>query len=36
VVWLNQKFNQSSLKPFVLSFCMLNQSMFVPCVSGRS
>jgi cytochrome c biogenesis factor len=36
MVWLDQRFIQSSLEPFVLSFYMLDQLMFVQRVGGRS
>ena len=36
VVWLNQRFSQSSLKLSVLSFCMMDRLMFVQRVGGRS
>ena len=36
VAWLNQEFSQSSLEPFVLSFYMLDRSMFVQHVGRRS
>jgi hypothetical protein len=34
--WLNEKFSHPSLEPFILSFCMLEQSMVVQCGGGGS